>query len=134
MNVTMIKKTMIIILIFFILSLFLSSKVYALDGLDSILDAGKSFIDSGKDGTGIIPEEKELVKLSKSISNVLLTVAIGVTLVSTVVMGINFLIQSVEEKAKIKESMIPWIVGIAISFGSYTIWNITMKIFYGLNL
>ena len=47
-------------------------------------------------------------------------------------MAINFAIQSVEDKAKVKESMVPWIIGIFISFGAYGIWKITMTIFYGM--
>ena len=78
------------------------------------------------------PSESGLQNLSKSISNVLLTIAVSVTLISAAVMGINFTIQSVEDKAKIKESMVPWIIGIFISFGAYGIWNITMQIFYNL--
>ena len=44
-------------------------------------------------------------------------------------MGINFMVQSVEDKAKIKESMIPWVIGIIISFGAFGIWQITINIF-----
>lgn len=66
------------------------------------------------------------------ISGILLTIAVAVTLISSVIMGINFAIQSVEGKAKIKESMVPWIIGIVISFGAYGIWKITINVFMGL--
>ena len=32
--------------------------------------------------------------------------------------------KNVEEKAKIKESMVPWIIGIFVSFGAFGIWKI----------
>ena len=31
----------------------------------------------------------------------------------------------------VKESMVPWMIGILVSFGAYGIWRITMGIFYG---
>ena len=98
--------------------------------LDTIISDGNSFLDAGNSALASTPEDTDLENLSNAVSGVLLTVAIAVTLISAVVMGINFVIQSVEDKAKIKESMVPWIIGIVISFGAYGIWKITMGIFY----
>lgn len=103
--------------------------------LEDILTAGKSFLnieDSENSNPIATPSEDELQDLSNRVSGVLLTIALIVTLISGVIMGINFTIQSVEDKAKIKESMVPWIIGIIISFGAYGIWRITMSIFYNL--
>ena len=100
--------------------------------LDDIIDAGKSFESAGSTSTATGVDGSQLKPLSNMVSNVLLTIAVGVTLISAVVMGINFTIQSVEDKAKIKESMVPWIIGIFISFGAYGIWNITMNLFYNI--
>lgn len=96
--------------------------------LDDIIDNGNSFLEV-EDSK---PDEGKLQDLSNTVSGILLTIALVVTLISAVVMGINFVVQSVEDKAKIKESMIPWIIGIFISFGAYAIWKITMSIFYNL--
>ena len=99
--------------------------------LESILDDGNSFLNTGSEGvTAGMPSESELQNISNSVSGILLTIAVIITLISAVIMGINFTIQSVEDKAKIKESMVPWIIGIFVSFGAYGIWRITMSIFY----
>jgi H+/Cl- antiporter ClcA len=103
--------------------------------LDSVISSGDSFlnINNGENATPVItPDESKLQAISNTVSNILLTIALGVTLISAVIMGINFTIQSVEDKAKIKESMVPWIIGIIISFGAYGIWQITMGVFYDL--
>ena len=102
--------------------------------LDDVMSAGDSFLEADKGGgvTAGTPDEGDLKDISNTVSGVLLTIALGVTLISGVMMGINFTIQSVEDKAKIKESMVPWIIGIIISFGAYGIWRITMNIFYQL--
>ena len=98
--------------------------------LDSIISSGNSFLDAGDDSLASTPDEGKLQNLSNTVSGILLTVALAVTLISAVVMGINFVVQSVEDKAKIKESMVPWIIGIIVAFGAYGIWRITMGIFY----
>lgn len=101
--------------------------------LDDIIKAGDSFLEDGGTETAAFGDdgESELSNLSNFVSGVLLTVALGVTLISGVIMGMNFMFQSVEDKAKIKESMIPWVVGIFISFGAFGIWQITITIFDG---
>ncbi len=98
--------------------------------LDDIISNGKSFLQLGVTKNEI--NEDKLKTLSSFVSSVLLWIAIAVTLISAIVMGINFLTQSVEDKAKIKESMTPWVIGIIISFSAYTIWQITINIFSNL--
>lgn len=100
---------------------------------DEIMQGADDFLQIGEDSSSTVDiDESELKKISQTVSNVLLTIAVGVTLISAIAMGINFTIQSVEDKAKVKESMVPWIIGIFVSFGAYGIWRITMGVFYGL--
>lgn len=98
--------------------------------LDDIISNGKSFLQLGVTKNEI--NEDKLKTLSSFVSSVLLWIAIAVTLISAIVMGINFLTQSVEDKAKIKESMTPWVIGIIVSFSAYTIWQVTISIFSNL--
>lgn len=122
-----------VIVIFMIILLILSQPLYSnAFSIDNIIEDGKSFEDAGTSSSGTIITDDELEPVSSMISNVLLTIAIAVTLISAIVMGINFAIQSVDDKAKIKESMIPWVIGIFISFGAYGIWQVTMKVFYAM--
>ena len=108
------------------------------NAFDDIISAGQDFLNPEDGGGGstpvAAPTQDDLQPLSNMVSNVLLTIALAVTLISAVIMGISFAIQSVEDKAKIKESMIPWVIGIIISFGAYGIWRITMSVFYDLNI
>ena len=100
--------------------------------LEDVIGYGNDFLQQGNTSTVVTPSPESLKLLSNSVSGILLSIAIVVTLISVVIMGINFIIQSVEEKAKIKESMVPWIIGIIISFGAYGIWKLTMSVFYQL--
>ena len=134
----MIKNIKIISVIIISILLIFNIPIYS-NAFDEILSAGRDFINegnSGTSGTGITLTDKEskIKEISNTVSSILLTIALGATVISGVVMGINFAMQSVEDKAKIKESMLPWIVGIIVSFGAYGIWKLVMGIFYGFNL
>ena len=71
--------------------------------LDDIIGNANDFITIGSGTAGI--NVSNLTGVFNLISGVLLTIATGITTSSAVVMGINFTIQSVEDKAKIKESI-----------------------------
>lgn len=129
---TITKKILTIIVI--ALLLMLNMPLYSNAAkTDEIISAGDSFLSQAQPSLGSVAgtiTDSELIELSNTVSGVLLVIALSVTLISGAVMGINFTIQSVEDKAKIKESMIPWIIGIFVSFGAYGIWKLTMGIFY----
>ena len=131
MNKTIKIIVITLVSIFLIFSMSTYSKA---SSLDDIIEAGNSFLRITPTNTNVQsvnkPSETDLKAISKTVSGVLLTVAIGVTVISAVVMGINFTIQSIEDKAKIKEAMIPWMIGIFVAFGAYGIWKITMAVFY----
>ena len=116
-----------IFVILFICISSINSIVNAANTIDDIITNGDSFISAGEDND--ILDTGGLQELSKFISGVLLVVAIGVALLSGVVMGIKFITQSIEDKAKIKESMVPWIVGIIVSLGAFAIWEVAVNIF-----
>ena len=92
----------------------------------------QDFISQGSGAQGV--DEGELKNISDTVSGVLLTIAVAVTFISIGAMGITFAVQTVEDKAKVKEAMVPWLIGVFISFGAYGIWKMVMTIFYNMNL
>ena len=59
-----------------------------------------------------------------------LLMAIGIVvmiLVGTII-GIQFMVASAEDKAKLKETLIPYVIGCAVIFGAFTIWSIAVNI------
>lgn len=101
---------------------------------DSIFSGAQDFISQGSQSSAQGISESSLKTISDTVSGILLTIAVAVTFISIGVMGLNFAIQTVEEKAKIKEAMVPWVIGIIVSFGAYGIWKFVMGIFYSMNL
>lgn len=129
---TKIKPLVIICLsIILIFSLPIYSKALS---IDSIFSDADDFLEQGSQSGAQGIEESELKDISDTISGVLLTIAVAVTFISIGVMGVNFAIQAADEKAKVKESMVPWVIGILVSFGAYGIWKFVMNVFYQINL
>ena len=124
------KICLITLLVLCSLSLY-STTCMADSSLDDIMNNGNSFLNAGSESSTMI-DQNDLKSLSNFISGVLLTIAIGVTVITGAIMGLNFITQSIEEKAKLKESMVPWIIGIIVSFGAFTIWEVAVNLFQSL--
>ena len=124
------KICLITLLVLCSLSLY-STTCMADSSLDDIMNNGNSFLNAGSESSTMI-DQNDLKSLSNFISGVLLTIAIGVTVITGAIMGLNFITQSIEEKAKVKESMGPWIIGIIVSFGAFTIWEVAVNLFQSL--
>lgn len=124
------KICLITLLVLCSLSLY-STTCMADSSLDDVMNNGNSFLNAGSESSTMI-DQNDLKSLSNFISGVLLTIAIGVTVITGAIMGLNFITQSIEEKAKVKESMVPWIIGIIVSFGAFTIWEVAVNLFQSL--
>ena len=57
-----------------------------------------------------------------------LAIALVVAVVIGMVIGIQFMTASVEEKAKIKESLLPYAVGCVVVFGAFGIWKLAINV------
>ena len=124
------KVCLITLLILCNLSVY-STTCMADGSLDDVMNNGNSFLNAGSESSTMI-DQNDLKSLSNFISGVLLTIAIGVTVITGAIMGLNFITQSIEEKAKVKESMVPGVIGIIVSFGAFTIWEVAVNLFQSL--
>lgn len=119
----MLKKLVIsLILVAFVTVLCLPNMIYA---MDDIIGAGNNFI--GKANETVI-NETQLKTTSNYIYNILFTIAVVLAIAVGMIIGIQFMMGSVDDKAKIKETLIPYVVGVFVVFGAFTIWGITINI------
>ena len=58
-----------------------------------------------------------------TIYTILLTVGIALTVIIGGILGIKFMMASAEDKAKIKEAMIPYVIGCIVIYGAFFIWK-----------
>lgn len=96
--------------------------------IDGVMQGAEGFLTKGKD----IPiDEGQLKTTSNFIFNLLLGFAMIVAVAIGVVIGIKFMMASVEEKAQIKEALVPYVVGCVVVFGAFGIWKVAIGILSG---
>lgn len=125
---------MVIILILISILFLVPTKTYA-----------KS-ITQAKSDTGVIdPDDFEPPELNKEDTDVItnkasvITSYIGVlgvivSIIALILIGIKFMMGSVEEKAEYKKSMIPYLIGVFVFFALTQLLNIIIKIVEGFNI
>ena len=68
-------------------------------------------------------------KVINDIWGLLFPLGIAVTVIVGGVLGIKFMLASAEDKAKVKESLVPYVVGCVVIYGAFGIWKLTIEIF-----
>lgn len=122
MNYRFLKKLFIIIVILLMGMIPFPKKSLAADSLGNIISAGDSFIATGTDAENKL-KTTDMKNFSDTIYSVLLTLGIILAVVFAVILGIQYMMAAAEDKAQIKEAMIPFIVGCIIIFGAFAIWK-----------
>jgi len=125
-----VKLIMCSIFVVVLLSSFCVPKTYA---LGDIFSKGKEFLEV--EGSKDIDETINVGALEETsdyIYNTLLGIAIMVAIIVAMVLGIQFMAASADEKAKVKEALMPFVVGCIVVFGAFTIWKVVASILQGM--
>ena len=117
----MYKKIIISLLIILLLSTMFLSKTFA---IADIIKAGDNFV--SKNGTNNVIDENKLGKVNSKIYNILLMCAIAIAVIYGSGLGIYYIISSAEGKAKIAETLVPYIIGCIVAFGAFGIWKLAI--------
>ena len=125
------KKLNIILLLVLSFVVVLSNMfgiVRAAEGdVQGFIQDADDFIHVGAEGDSPI-ETETLEGMSNIIYNILLIIAIVIAVIVGMVIGIQFMTGSVSEKAKIKETLIPYVAGCIVIFGAFGIWKLIVNI------
>lgn len=124
------KKVLISIIIFSVIILGGFCNYSNADtSLDSTISQGDSFISTGKNQKDIATiNGNKFSSVVKTVYNILLIIGVSVSVIIIGIMGIKIITGSVEDKAEIKEQMVPYLIGCGVMFGAFTIWKIVMVI------
>ena len=95
---------------------------------DEFTDGKIEWSEEEKSNPNIGEIENTIKKDSSSIFSFLLMVGTSLTVIIGAVLGIKFMMASAEDKAKIKEQMMPYVIGCIVIYGAVTIWYITVQI------
>jgi len=121
------KKKIIIPFIILIIILSFTNSSYALLGLDNIFETGSEWLVPGR--TNMVNRD-DAYNDANRIAGILWIVGIFAFLIAGAAMGIKYMFAATaDEKADIKKSLIPLLVGGGIVLGALTIWQIMLKFF-----
>ncbi len=122
------KKITIIFIAFLVFTvLFTTNYTYA-DSISDRLAGADSFISEGENQASGAIDTGKINEASSVIYNILLTAGMAVAIIIGVVLGIQFITSGVDEQAKIKQALVPYIVGCVVVFGSFGIWKIAVTL------
>lgn len=99
-------------------------------GIDSIIQGADAFLDRG---TKTTLNTDSIKSVSDSIFNIFVAVGTVIVVIVGAILGIQYIMGSVEEKAKVQESLIPFIIGSVVIFGAFGIWKVTVLLLSGLS-
>lgn len=95
---------------------------------DDVMSAGDNFILKGRANVGSLVEQDDLNETISVIYNALLVLGVVLAVIMGAILGIKFMVGSVEEQAKIKEILFPYVTGCIVTFGAFGIWKLLMNI------
>lgn len=113
----------IIVCIFFIMTTYSHAT-----SISDIFKGADDFIESGVKDVNTTIEDGDLENMSDLIYNTLLITAVVIAVIVGMVIGIQFMTGSVEQRAKVKETLIPYIAGCIVIFGAFGIWKLVVTI------
>ena len=102
-------------------------KINNAGGLDKIINNGDNFLKKQDLSIKTIRTES-LDNTSNWIYHILFIIGLAVSLIVGFIIAIQFITGSVEQQAKVKETLVPYIIGVFVIVASVTIWKIAINI------
>ena len=112
------------------------------EGLDDVINLGDKFLSLGENPdaeeingvnyTGPEIDETEIAKTASTMFHTLMNIGIVLSVIVGGVLGIQFMMASAEDKAKIKETLIPYVIGCVVIYGAYGIWRLVANLLTGI--
>lgn len=119
----------ILVIIFTVLSIFtIYTHSVQASSLSDAIGGADDFIQSGVDDDSPVISEDNLQGMSNMLYNTLLVIATIIAVIVGLAIAIQFMTGSVGERAKIKETLIPYITGCIVIFGAFGIWKLVVSI------
>ncbi len=98
---------------------------------DEIIDDADDFINAGK-SSGSKISQTNLKQASNSLYNLLLVFGIILAVIIGFYLAIKFMLASAEDKAKVKEALVPYVAGCIVIFSGFVIWKIAILLLGGI--
>lgn len=122
---------LLLILILTITTLLVRTQTVEASFWSDMFGQANVFIQEGKNGSELEDgtSDEQTVEVVTILFNTLMSLGSIIAVGIGGALGIKFMTSSAEDKAKVKESMIPYVIGCAVIFGALAIWKISMMVF-----
>ena len=121
-------KICLVILVIFANILIFNFNIVQAVGISDVITGGDSFISSGKEDQSTSINQEQLKSTSSDIYNILLIIGMILAVIIAAILGIKFMIGSVEEQADIKKALVPFVIGCIVVFGAFGFWKMFVEI------
>ena len=118
-------KLIVISIVFIIVSVF-PVKVFS----TSWVDDADNFLESAD--KNVIVGKSQLKEASNEIYNTLTSVGMIIAVIVGIILGITYMMTGAVDKAKVKESIMPYLLGCIIIFGAFGIWKLVINVMNGV--
>ena len=115
------KKCIFLVIIICIVSIMLSSTLYEKKALTIPYTDLDKYQQTSENNTGILPVANVIVWAVRSIG-------VAISVLMLMIIGIKYIIGSVEEKANYKQTMWPYVLGAILIFAGSAVVNIIYEI------
>lgn len=141
-------KVTIVLIIFIVFASILPNKVQAGEDL-GIFDQAQSFLETGAKNPGMLEGHEKMQDSISSIFtkiigmsetsktgfekliDVIWSIGLLTIFVSTIILGVKYMMVLPEERSRIKQATTPYILGVVIIFGAVTIWRLIIVVLDG---
>lgn len=132
------KKLMMMILIITALIFGVGTKANAVElstqepvrvaGIDEIINAGKDFISAGNQSSTSNTSVTHFVTELAPVGSILAAVGVVIFLAVLAIMGIKWVTAKPDQKAKLQQQFVGYVVAAIVFFGAVGIWNLVKTI------
>ena len=120
------KATFIFFMIIAFIILLSTNVIVQATSLSNIFGGAENFVNSGKANSENAINTEILSDTSNLIYNTFVIIGVCAAVIVGAILGLKFIMGSVEEKVKVKESLVPFIIGCVVLFGAFGIWRLVI--------
>lgn len=113
-----------------IISVFIIVSVFPVKVFSSWVDDADNFLKSA--GNSITVDKDQLTSASDEIYNTLTSIGMIVAVIVGMILGITYMMTGAVDKAKVKESITPYLLGCIVIFGAFGIWKLVINVMNGV--
>ncbi len=120
------KTTFIFFMVIAFIILLSTNVIVQATSLSNIFGGAQNFVNSGKANSENAINTEILSDTSNLIYNTFVIIGVCAAVIVGAILGLKFIMGSVEEKVKVKESLVPFIIGCVVLFGAFGIWRLVI--------